>query len=147
MFTKVPNPISPKGIKPAKQEFKQDADINSIMAKFQKTGAIDHVSKHQQNYGIATPQSLHEALNVVTAAQTMFNDLPSSLRNKFENRASDFLKFVQDEKNYEEAIELGLDLTPEASQAAHERLEREKVAKAAEAANVAPGEPQAAPAE
>lgn len=106
--------ISPKGIKPAKQEFKEDADLNSIMQKFQKTGSIDHATIHQGQYGIASPVQLHEALNLVKTAETMFNELPSSARNKFENNAVNFLEYVQDEKNYSEAKELGISLSPEA---------------------------------
>ena len=115
--------LSPAGVKPAKQEFKDDADLNSIMKKFQKTGAIDHVVKHQGSYGISTPVLLHEAMNLVTAADSMFADLPSSLRNKFENKPAAFLEYVQDPKNAEEAKKLGLALTPEAT------IEAEAIAK------------------
>lgn len=106
---------SPPGKQAAQQQFKDDADINSIMRKFQKTGTIDHVSKYQSEYGFATPQSLHEAANVVARAQTMFEELPSLVRNKFSNRPEDFLAFVQDPKNADECIELGLALAPEAA--------------------------------
>ena len=112
--------LSPKGIKPAKQEFKADTDLNTIMRKFQKTGAIDHSKIHQGSYGIASPVQLHEALNLVNTAETMFNELPSSLRNKFENNAEKFLAFVQDDKNYDEARNLGLLLEPAAQAAAEE---------------------------
>lgn len=108
MFSPSEQVESPPGEKRAKQEFKQDADINSIMAKFQKTGAIDHASKYQPLYGIASPQTLQEAMNTVTAAQTMFEELPSSLRVKFNNRPQDFLEFIQNPDNKSEAIKLGL---------------------------------------
>jgi len=112
---------SPTGIKPAKQEFKDDADLNSIMRKFQKTGSIDHVKNHQPQYGESTPQTLHEALNVVKRADSMFADLPSSVRNKFHNKPEAFLEFVQDPANLQEAQELGLALSTQAAeQAAHE---------------------------
>ena len=120
----VPNPISPVGQKKAKQEFKQDADINSIMQKFQKTQTINYAAKHQPQYGIATPVDYHQALNIVTAAQSMFAELPSNLRRRFENKPEALLEFVQDEANYQEATELGLRLTDAAEQAALARLER-----------------------
>lgn len=100
--------ISPKGEKPAKQEFKDDADLNSIMRKFQKTGAIAHHLKYGGSYGVATPQTLHEAMTVVSQAETMFAELPSSLRERFRNEPSRFLEFVQDETNLEEMYTLGL---------------------------------------
>jgi phage internal scaffolding protein len=96
----------------AQQQFKDDADINTIMRKFQKTGVIDHVSRYQPEYGFASPMTLHESMNIVKNAETMFADLPSSVRNRFENSPLAFLEFVQDGKNYEEAKSLGLELAP-----------------------------------
>ena len=128
---------SPKGIKPAKQEFKDDADLNSIMRKFQKSGSIDHAQIYQGTYGVASPHQLHEAMNLVTHADTMFNELPSSIRNKFKNNAVDFLEYVQNPANAEEAKSLGISLSTEAAAAA-EKL-------AAEAAPQTPAPPVQTP--
>lgn len=118
--------VSPQGIKKAKQEFKDDADINSIMRKFQKTGVITHTARHQGEYGEIGPQTLHDALNTVRAAETMFQELPSSIRNKFANNPQEFLAYVQDSKNYIEAQSLGLRLAPEAENAALAAIEANK---------------------
>ena len=45
-----------------KQSFKKECDINVIMAKYQKTGAITHFSNHQQQYGIADGQTFQDAM-------------------------------------------------------------------------------------
>ena len=37
-----------------KQSFKDECDINKIMAKFQKTGALNHYAKHAPQYGDAS---------------------------------------------------------------------------------------------
>ncbi len=150
-FTPSQRIVSPAGIKPAQQQFKDDADINSIMRKFQKTGTIDHSAAHQANYSMATGPRLHEAMNLVAQANSMFEELPSSIRNKFENQPSAFLDFVQDPENGDEAKELGLDLAPEAQAKYEAQLltaqEAQRVANAAgEGANVsganeAPTEP------
>lgn len=103
--------VSPVGEEPAQQQFKDDCDINSIMRKFQKTGAIDHVAKHQPVYGVATPMDYHEAMNTITAAQSMFADLPSSLRRRFNGDPAELLEFVQNPDNADEAKELGLALS------------------------------------
>lgn len=118
--------LSPKGIKPAKQEFKDDADLNSIMKKFQKTGAIDHAKIHQGRYGFATGQTLHEAATIVANANSMFEDLPSSIRNKFENEPARFLDYVQDANNWKEARELGISLAPEVIEQAKALEEQSK---------------------
>ncbi len=119
--------ISPCGDGAAQQQFKDDCDVNTIMQRFQKTGAIDHVSKHQPQYGFATPNDYHQSLNIIMTAQSMFNDLPSKIRNEFSNNPQAFLEFVQDPKNADRAKELGLTLSPKA---------------AAQAAPEAPGAPK-----
>nr|UXQ88134.1 MAG: internal scaffolding protein [Microvirus sp.] len=95
-----------------KQSFKDECDINCIMAKFQKTGALNHYASRSPEYGDATPVALHDAQNIVANANTMFEELPSSIRKKFDNDPGTFLEFVQDEKNQEEMISLGLKNSP-----------------------------------
>ena len=104
--------ISPKGKYPARQQFKDDADLNSIMKKFQKTGAMDHVKIYESEYGFASPTDYHNSLNVILKAETMFADLPSTVRNRFKNNPAEFLEFVQNPENQEEAAELGLTTAP-----------------------------------
>lgn len=111
----------PVGIEPAQQQFKDDCDINSIMRRFQKTGAFDHVSAYQPEYGIATPLDLHTAMNIVTRAQQMFDALPSGLRRKFNGDARELLEFVQNPDNEAAAEELGLALSDRAQAVADAR--------------------------
>ncbi len=91
-----------------KQSFKDECDINLIMAKYQKTGALAHFNKFSASYGFATSEDFASAMRTVTIAQDMFDGLPSSIRNRFANDPSQFLEFVQGADNREEAIELGL---------------------------------------
>ena len=99
-----------------KQSFKDECNINKIMAKFQKTGAIEHYAKHAPTYGDATPIQLMDAQQIIINAQTMFDDLPATIRKKFDNDPAKFLEFVQDEANSEEMIELGLRAKPQIQQ-------------------------------
>ena len=87
----------PNGKSRTRQSHAADCDINNIMAKFQKTGSIDHVAKHGPQYGEVTAITYHEAQNLVIEAQDMFNDLPSSARAKFENDPRNFMDFVQND--------------------------------------------------
>lgn len=105
--------LSPAGVEPAQQQFKKDADLNSIMAKFQKTGAMDHVKIYESEYGFASPTDYHASMNTIVKAEAMFSALPSSLRNRFENKPAAFLEFIQNDENRQEAIELGLITTPQ----------------------------------
>jgi phage internal scaffolding protein len=105
-----------------KQEFKKDTDLNVIMKKFQVTGAMDHVNMHSGNYGQHSPLDYHQAMTVVANANSMFADLPSDIRNKFDNQPEKFLEFVQSEDNYDEAIEMGIQIAPEL----HDRITTER---------------------
>lgn len=92
----------------AKQSMRDECDINLIMAKYLKTGAVEHFAKHGGDYGFASSISFHEAMNVVTKADQMFIALPSDLRRRFGGDPGVFLEFVQDESNLEEMVKLGL---------------------------------------
>lgn len=137
--------LSPPGHTPAQQQFKSDCDINTIMDRVTKGLAVDHHAKHQLNYGVTNPNSYHKSMNIITTADSMFNDLPSKIRNEFHNNPQEFLKFVQDPKNADHANELGLSLSPEATKQAKEiKITEAKAASNAEASgdNVEDESPQ-----
>jgi len=91
-----------------KQSFKDDCDINKIMDRFVKTGVLDHVREHGPEYGFASSDDFKASMEIIAKAQTMFEELPSKIRTKFENDPAKFLDFVQDEKNTKEMEEMGL---------------------------------------
>lgn len=107
-YTREAVQIDAGGESRTKQSFKKECDINVIMAKYQKTGAITHFNKHQQNYGMADGQTFQDAMNLVCEAQEMFNDLPSSIRSRFGNDPAAFLDFVQNDENADEMARMGL---------------------------------------
>lgn len=91
-----------------KQEFKDDCDINKIMDKYQRTGVINHLAKHGEQYGEIVAADLMEAHLISEQAGVMFRELPSSLRNRFNGSPVEFLEFVQNPENRDEMIEMGL---------------------------------------
>ena len=91
-----------------KQSFKDDCDINLIMAKYVKTGVIDNVRDNPPEYGFASSDDFRQSMEIVSKANSMFENMPSKIRNKFENDPAKFLDFVQDEKNLPEMQEMGL---------------------------------------
>ncbi len=95
-----------------KQSFTEQCEINNIMARHQKTGAITHLNQHGANYGFATSHDFSESMRIVKTAQDMFNGLPSSIRSRFANDPGLFLDFVQDPDNEAEMRKLGI-LSPE----------------------------------
>lgn len=146
-FSKSEKVLSPKGVEKAQQQFKNDCDINSIMARFQKTGALDHVSRYQPQYGIASPNDYHKSMNIITRAQQMFDDLPSSLRNRFNGSPEELLEFVQNPENAKEADELGLALSDKAAKEAAVLAEKAAADAAAKVADTGAGSPGEAPIE
>ena len=91
-----------------KQSEKDACDINLIMAKYVKTGHIEHQRNYAPEYDFATSMDFHQALNLVTNANELFEALPAGTRKKFYNDPAQFLDFVQDENNLDEMIEMGL---------------------------------------
>lgn len=97
-----------------KQSMKDECDINNIMKKFQTTGLVTFVNEHQPQYSDATSIEFQAAMELVAAADSMFEELPSTWRARFENDPAQFLRFVENPANRAEAIALGL-IRPEAT--------------------------------
>jgi len=96
------------------QEFKDESDINNIMARYMKTGQVDYVNKHQPQYADVDAIDFQEAMETVAQGKSLFAALPSAVRERFHNSPAEFLEFVNDEKNAIEAAKMGL-LSPEAT--------------------------------
>jgi len=91
-----------------KQSFKDECDINTIMAQYQFTGELPNLNERAPQYLDATNFDFAEAMNEIAEAQSLFQDLPSAIRNKFENSPAKFLEFCSQEKNRPELDEMGL---------------------------------------
>jgi len=89
-----------------------ETDINNIMAKYIKTGHIGWHNSQPPQYGISDGQTFHEAMNIVIQAEENFSELPANIRKRFGNDPAEFLNFVADEKNHDEAIKLGMIPSP-----------------------------------
>lgn len=99
----------PPGFGRTKQSFKDDSDINNIVARFKKTGVMDFAARNEPRYGDAVSGTdFQTAMNVIAQAKSMFAELPAGLRGKFENDPAKFLDFVHDEENEAQMRELGL---------------------------------------
>jgi len=78
-----------------KQSYKDSCDVNKILARYQKTGVIDHVKAHGGDYGFMDGSTYQEQMLQITKAQSMFNELPSKARAYFENDPAKFLDTVE----------------------------------------------------
>lgn len=107
-------PYSGSDVSLAKQSFKDICDVNRIMDKWRKTGVIDFAIDHEAHYDdFLNVTDFHAAQNQIIEATSAFFELPAHIRKRFENDASKFVEFVQDENNLEEMYDLNLAIRPD----------------------------------
>lgn len=118
------------------QQYGYQCNINNLVetivdrngrqcAKLTHAGTIASVNSNEPIYGDFTQftsDKLHEGLNTIVKANSMFSNLPSSIRDRFGNDPSKLIDFCNDSKNYDEGVKLGLfkkrvvqDVVPDAS--------------------------------
>lgn len=112
----------------AQQHTKDAVDINQIMARYIKTGVLDHVTKYQPQYTDNTMQDYQQSQNIIIKADLMFSELPSQVRKNFGNDPAAFLDFVSDESNHDKLAEMGL-TQPQAERPAPAKNKKEKKSK------------------
>lgn len=90
------------------QSHKEQCDLNNIMKKYDKTGLITHVSKIEAKFGDMTGLDFKSMSDKIANARSMFEELPSKIRKRFNNSPEELLTFMDNSENREEAIQLGL---------------------------------------
>lgn len=94
------------------QHFANEADINHIMARYERTGVLVdplHVAMRTPMYGeFSTSVEYQEALNMIINAQEAFDELPATVRKRFNNDPVEMLAFLEDVTNRDEAVRLGI---------------------------------------
>lgn len=105
------------------QHFKDECDINNIVARCAATGTVDPSIIREGVYAdVSQIPDYLTSLNIVAEADEKFNALPSVIRKRFDNNPANMLEFLQDSSNYDEAVRLGLivpkstPITPDAPQ-------------------------------
>lgn len=92
-----------------KQSFKDECNINSIMAKYIRTGFIASPGDAKPRFGdFASLPTYHEAMTTIAKINGYFATLPSALRARFRNDPAELVAFMSVESNREEATSLGL---------------------------------------
>lgn len=91
------------------QHLQDECDVNSILAKYAKTGQISHVRNSSGTYAdFSKMGTFKQNLDMVNEAMAEFMDLPAQLRAHFQNDPQQLIDFVSNDKNYDEAQKLGL---------------------------------------
>lgn len=94
-----------------KQSFVAECDINNILKQYRASGMLRHISAKAEK-GVYTdlPDNIdfQESMNTVLQAEAAFASLPSSTRSRFHNDPAEFLEFMANPANQDEAIKMGL---------------------------------------
>lgn len=104
------------------QQFKDEADINTIVNRFLKTGVLPTPNNFPQYVDFEGVFDYQSAMNMVRAADESFMRMDAKLRARFNNSPQEFLEFFADPANTEEAIRLGL-AVPQPSTVANATVE------------------------
>lgn len=94
------------------QQFKEECDINTIVKRFGLTGELPEPWAAPSYGDFTAAVDFHTAQNLVIAARDEFDRLPADLRKRFGHDPQQLLAFLDDGRNREEAIELGLIAKP-----------------------------------
>lgn len=97
-----------KGERGARQEFKDECDINVLLRRFNVTGQFPEGVRMPTYGDFESVNDFHSAANAIAAARESFDVLPAEVRRRFNNDPGDFVDFCSDSKNRDEAVRLGL---------------------------------------
>ena len=91
------------------QHFAEESEINNILRSHDRNGVIEHIHRGNAIYAdFSGITDLSDALHQIKEAQQEFLNVPSEIREKFQNDAGQFFKFASDENNLDELRKMGL---------------------------------------
>lgn len=102
-------PVVKCGPGKTKQSFSNSSNINTIVARYQKTGMMENVRKNPGVFAdVSKIMDFQGMVAKIRFAQESFEQLPSGLRKRFSNDPAELIAFVSDDANIDEAIKLGI---------------------------------------
>jgi len=91
------------------QADRDEADINKIVARIQRTGQLPPTYRGEPFYGdVSDIGDLQEAMIKVQESNKLFMTFPAEVRERFDNDPVKLVEFLSDDDNRDEALELGL---------------------------------------
>lgn len=92
-----------------RQEFADDANINTIMAQYEKSGVISHINTTPPAYlDVSDVPNLANAIQLIRDSETAFMTLPAKTRLEFDNDPVKFIDWAQNPDNIDKLREYGL---------------------------------------
>lgn len=112
MDTSDPRPVVRTGKVGAKQEFKDECDINFIMRKYRTSGQVTHIAQNRGRFAdVSEVGTYQDAISRVRDTHSFFMKLSASVRAGFDNDAALFLDWIADPANREDVAKMGLEET------------------------------------
>lgn len=91
------------------QHFQEESEINNILRSHDRNGVIQHIHKGNAIYAdFSNITDLSDALHQIKEAQSEFLNIPSKIREQFQNDAGQFFKFASNPDNLDQLREMGL---------------------------------------
>jgi phage internal scaffolding protein len=78
------------------------------MSRYIATGELPNIAERAPQYLDVTGIEFQASMDFIAGANTLFHEMPSNIRNRFENSPALFLDFCSQEKNRPELAEMGL---------------------------------------
>ncbi|AXH77792.1 MAG: internal scaffolding protein [Microviridae sp.] len=94
----------------AKQEFKAETDINTILRKYVDTGewqeAPELLARDTFFNAVEAVTDYQDAMDLIAESDEIFNGLPAEIRARFNNSPSELIDWLSSGANTAEALEL-----------------------------------------
>ncbi len=87
-----------------KQAFRDECDIQKIMARAEKGGTISHLQKHEGAYEDFSDFDFHAQSTMLTKGREIFDDLPAEIRKEFGQSPQAFFTYVNDPANKDDLL-------------------------------------------
>ncbi len=85
-----------------KQSFKDETNIEKIMARADVTGTISHLAKYEGVYADFSDFDFHTQNNMLAKGGEIFAALPAEIRKEFSQSPAKFFKYVNDPANIDD---------------------------------------------
>jgi phage internal scaffolding protein len=90
------------------QSAAEEADINTIVRRFGLTGQLPGQVAMPRFGDFTGVPDFHSAMNLIRETQDEFMRLPAEMRARFDNDPQRLMEFLEDDRNRDEAVKLGL---------------------------------------
>jgi len=116
IVSKFRDPLSPRqrvvapvgGASLVKSEFAAQAEINGIVRRFLATGVAPGARGVPMNGDFCNAPDFQTSMNLMIKARNAFDSLPAKVRREFDHDPGRLIGFLEDPKNRDKAVELGL---------------------------------------